>query len=496
MSSLEARLKRLEQSLSKAPAKTWPDLPTFWCGQYSNPDGGSCCFWHWRGLPRRWGKRHPIYSWQQRLLDDLEAGHRYIYILKPPKLGATELMLSYAIWKALTDPTWVNGQVGILVGTSLGETEQMIARAKDILAVKDGEDRPITDGEGNKSYRVPLHYSYNNKKEFTLNSVKFMAHPAGHYDAIRAKPNMKMIIGDEIAFFIRRKEDQSEIRSAFEHYKGGADTIVALITTAGAAPAGFAYEIFKEEPSLYRKHILTKEDGLEVHPQSGTSLLNPEDVEEKRRLSPATFKREFELQWGYDAGNIFSPEQVDACEAEYDTENRYLGSVKLGIDPGFGTSKFALVVTGIAEGRIRVMYAEEYERPDFQEMLALGEQLIYRYNVEKAYVDGSNPEFIRALKQKFGEDPDYLDPEKKKKSGWWRVVPVQYSTEERALSTRAIDLVTKGWVIVHKEQFKELLSQMRMASVNDQGKLDKTQMQLDLFDAMRLSLYGYEVDRQ
>jgi hypothetical protein len=37
----------------------------------------------------------------------------------------------------------------------------------------------------------------------------------------------------------------------------------------------------------------------------------------------------------------------------------------LGIDPGFGSSPFGLVVTEWVDKQIQVAYAEEFERPDF-----------------------------------------------------------------------------------------------------------------------------------
>lgn len=81
--------------------------------------------------------RHPYYSWEEDLISDLEKGFRYFYILKPPKIGATQFWLSYAEHQALTNPSWLNGQVAIVVGTNFGEAEQMIARAKEVLENKD-----------------------------------------------------------------------------------------------------------------------------------------------------------------------------------------------------------------------------------------------------------------------------------------------------------------------------------------------------------------------
>src|SRR5437867_2053267 len=75
----------------------------FWCGQYSNPDYGTCCFMHWRGLfffsSRR---RHTRYQFQEPIIQDLEQGVKYLAIFKPPKMGISELLLSYAVYKSLT----------------------------------------------------------------------------------------------------------------------------------------------------------------------------------------------------------------------------------------------------------------------------------------------------------------------------------------------------------------------------------------------------------
>src|ERR671923_217713 len=41
----------------------------------------------------------------------------------------------------------------------------------------------------------------------------------------------------------------------------------------------------------------------------------------------------------------------------------------IGIDPGFGSSKFAIVITQFQNGIIQVIYAEEFERPNFRVMI-------------------------------------------------------------------------------------------------------------------------------
>ena len=78
----------------------------------------------------------------------------------------------------------------------------------------------------------------------------------------------------------------------------------------------------------------------------------------------------------------------------------------MAIDPGYGSSAFGIVVTQWANGIVQIMHAEEYHRPDYNEMLSLTYGLMTKYNVDKVYIDGANPSFIRSLKLQIGEDAD------------------------------------------------------------------------------------------
>lgn len=507
-------LPTLEQKYSALGPKTWPALERFWCSHYKDsqgnviPDGAECCFWHWRGMPRRWpgdvsGKgeqRHPLYPWQERVLKDIDAGYTYFFILKPPKMGATELFISYAIWKALTDKTWGGGQVGILAGFNANETEQTIARAKDILAIKDEYGVPVIDMDGKKQYRVSIHQSYNNKREFSINNVRFLAHPAAHYDAVRGKPNMRMLLGDEIAFFIRKKEEQKEIKSAFEHYKGGNTTLVVLVTTAGPVQKGFAYDVLKEENSLYRKHILDyQKDGLTPHPESKTCLLSASELAEKKEKSPETFKREQELQFGYDTGTVFRAADIDkAIELgkKYDPEKILPEAYKSqGIDEGFGDSAFGVcVVQEIENGILQVIHAEEHNRPMLQDEVYAAYSRIVSWPIQTTQCDAAQPPFISALKSKLGEDPHYHKIDKAKHR-WMRVKPISFNITHKEMLGNAVILMERGRIAIHPK-FENLISALRTATATDHI-LDKEQTSYDdLFDAFRLALKPYHVEGQ
>jgi hypothetical protein len=76
----------------------------------------------------------------------------------------------------------------------------------------------------------------------------------------------------------------------------------------------------------------------------------------------------------------------------------------MGLDPGWRSSAFGIVLLQVANGRIEVLYADEIERPRYEEMSSLVKDMIHglnRRNVDpdymdsvKIYVDAANPEFI------------------------------------------------------------------------------------------------------
>jgi hypothetical protein len=278
---------------------------TFWCGHYIDPehgnvipDGATCCWWHWVGLPERFGQRHPCYPWQEQAMIDLEE-YDYHYTRKPPKIGATQFYLSWALHQACINSKWFNGQIAIVVGTRGEEALKMVERCKEILSYRDAEGKPIRDENGNLMTRLNINEDYNTKKEFSLNSVEFRAHPADNIDSIRSQPNMRFILIDEIAFF--RMTEQQKIRDAFEHYIGASEVKIVLITTAGFAPGGVGYEIETEQQSIYRKHLYDYNIGLVVHPESMTSLYIKSKIDELRGTT--SFNRNFLGIWGYGAGN-------------------------------------------------------------------------------------------------------------------------------------------------------------------------------------------------
>ena len=108
-----------------------------------------------------------------------------------------------------------------------------------------------------------------------------------------------------------------------------------------------------EETCIYKRIFLDYTYGL-------NKIYTQEEIE-KAKSSPS-FEKEYNLRYGYGTGNIFTIEQLDEIIKAGEKLNLQEfpvtdEGVYMGIDPGYGSSKFGIVVTDwIAEvGKIRVV---------------------------------------------------------------------------------------------------------------------------------------------
>lgn len=475
--------KKRSNLLQRYLTRTIHDVPeTFWCGHYLDPknksriiqDGEECCWWHWIGLPERFGKRHPCYPWQEQQLIDLEE-YDFHYIRKPPKVGATQFFLMWAMHQACINPHWLNGQVAIVVGTRGEEAEKMVERCKDMLAYKDNEGRPIRDDDGNLVTKLEIGEEYNTKKEFSLNTVEFRARPADNIDAIRSQPNMRFILIDEIAFF--RMVEQQKVRDAFEHYIGASEVKIVLVTTAGYAPGGVGYEIETEQNSIYRKHLYDYNIGLVVHPESFTSLYNKEWIDKQR--GSASFNRNFLGIWGYGAGNIFDSRTLDEISKEpYEFKDiRGLPNV-LSIDPAYGkvrdktSSKFAGLGMYKENGKLYTRSYFELEEPSDEEGLRRIETELQRYGYTNLVVDGHWTGIINSFSKKMN------------------AYGIVYADNLADMVDTAQKEVSDLNVLIHPTH-EPLIVQMRSIKRDDKGVPDKKSSRFDLGDAFLQAVWHF-----
>jgi hypothetical protein len=131
-------------------------------------------------------------------------------------------------------------------------------------------------------------------------------------------------------------------------------------------------------------------------------------------------------------------------------------------------------------------------------MVSHAYNLIRQYNlnngINKVFVDGSQPGFIRSLKIAIGEYAQYeYFVEKAKQDNnrplhlYMNIVPVNFSTKHRAMLGNVRKWIDKGHVAIDPDLFPELLTELRIATSDEEMTLDKTEYSMDLLDSLRLA---------
>ena len=178
------------------------------------------------------------------------------------------------------------------------------------------------------------------------------------------------------------------------------------------------------------------------------------------------------------------------------------------MDPGFGSSNFAIVCTQLVDGKIQVIAAEEYDRPDFTEMINEVWNLKQKCGqVTNIYADAANPEVWQALKKELNEvyRDDYIkDTIAQCKRFNLRIgdrmfiVPVPFSIEGAKMLQHTKWLLEEtdedgsGLVAMRRERFQKLVTALRTAVANEY-EIDKEQTSYnDILDAFRLALTFYK----
>src|ERR1051326_3524685 len=171
--------------------------------------------------------------------------------------------------------------------------------------------------------------------------------------------------------------------------------------------------------------------------------------------------------------------------------------ISMGIDPGYGSSSFGIVITQLVDSQLQVLYANEFQRPDFSDMLNVTMDLVKKYEVQKIYIDAANPSFIRALKLQIGDREDYesqISYYKKMKWNWHThmiVIPVSFNTEHKEMLGHCKMMLEKSYIAINPI-FDKLITSLRTA-IAEENSLDKEATSYDdILDAYQLALKNYE----
>jgi hypothetical protein len=321
--------------------------------------------------------------------------------------------------------------------------------------------------------------------------------------------NPKFILLDEADMF--RKSDQEDVRHVSERYIGKSNPYIVMVSTPNA-PNGLFEKTEKEpeETCIYRRLLLDYTYGID-------RIYTREEIE-KANPSPS-FEREYNLKYLGLIGNTFHTKDIDRAILLGDSYCPDLVSIGqsdivMGIDSGFGSSAFGLVLLEYINGQIHVKIAEEYEHVRYEDAVSKIKSILIRMDQRslnqslesvKIYVDASAPEFIRSLKMMVGEDdsPSYireqLDQCKKydlNPADYMTVMPVPFNPEAKNMLIHAKELLEYEArpLIGINSKFDKLLTALRTAVSDDSGKLDKERTSFDdLLDSFRLALRHFRI---
>jgi hypothetical protein len=435
---------------------------------------GNCCFNHIVGLPMKKQISMPLFDYEKQICDLLER-HKYLWVKKATGLGITELMLRYMAWLCLRDSVLRGSAMCIVTGPRLDLAITLIDRIKGLFP----------------SIVFPTKQTV-----IWLNGVKIEAFPSHHLDTMRGLANVSFVLLDESDFF--PPSQQEDARTVSERYIGKSDNFIVMVSTPNA-PGGLFEQIEKEpqEECMYKRLVLPYNVGV-------GKIYFPEELR-KAKNSPS-FEREYLCRYAGKVGNAFSMADIDWAvrigreyDPQKDADPRLPAS--MGIDPGYGSSKFAFVVTQQREGRIEVVYAEQFARPQFTDMIDNALNLIEELHINKVYIDSANPEVILQLKSALNERVDYREQMTELRSkgadpvAWMKVVPVSFSAEQTQMLGNLKILLEKRVLAINPE-FEELVLSLRTATERDGILIKEDSLHNDLLDALRLAVKYYSVGRQ
>jgi hypothetical protein len=395
-------------------------------------------------------------------------------------------MLRFMAWICVRNDDCKGSQMVIVTGPNQELAIMLIKRMKGLFADK-------------------LGITFDTKETvLELNGCSIEAYPSNHIDAFRSLTNPKFILVDEGDF--APKFQQDELRSVSERYIAKSDPYIVMVSTPNA-PGGLFQRIHQEplETCLYKKIFLDYTYGM-------GKIYSPKEIE-KAKQSPS-FPREYGLQYLGLIGNVFSQQSIDnATKIQYNPIVINPNAKKsFGVDAGFGSSNFAIVVTQYVDGKIQVIFAEEYERPNFQAMInriwEIKQQCRYISNI---YCDAANPEIWESLKREFDErygnqyvrdQFTYCKKYNLHIEDRMTVIPVPFSVEGAKMLQHTKWLLEEtdedgsSLIQIDRERFHKLATSLRTAVANEY-KLQKEETSFnDILDAFRLSLIFFKRSKE
>ena len=431
--------------------------------EIDNHNGIDCCFNHLIGLPLKNDKEYPLFDYEKLIFDAIEQ-NQHVWIKKSRGIGATELILRYLAWKALSSYILNNKSIFLVSGTREEFANSIKVRLERLFE--------------RKFPKIKFDSKYT---ELTIgNNTWVKVFPTKRIQDLRGYTDVSFIFIDEADFF--DPAEQWELEYVIKAYEEKSNCKIILTSTPNKPDSLFHQiernEIFK---GFFKKLFLDYSYGL-------NKIYDSAFIE--REKNEPYFQREYCLAYAGKPSNLFSAKSIDLCierGSHYDPDSINLNTDKyMTIDPAFSSSKFAILVGEWLHSKkvINIVYAEELQRPSYENavdhIFRLTKQL---GNIKNIGVDASNPELIVSLKNKLNENSNwsyiheniqYCKKYNLNLAHNMLVCPIVFNTENinfmSSHSKRLLD-DSRGLISIN-EKFNKLITALKGAVFNEY-KLDK-----------------------
>ena len=345
-----------------------------------------CCFTHIIGCPVKDFKipipgtdkfyrertTLPIFDWQKSFFEVFEKEQDNL-IIKSGGIGGSALKLRQTGYHICCLTDYNNTQVPIIVGPEKGLAQVMLKRFKDLFPF------PIKD----------------NKNTCSLNNCWLHVFASRNIDGIRSLENPRELFFDEFDFF--PLGEMNLVLDTMNRYMGKSGAKVNAMSTP-KNPYGYCYTL-EEDPMDFKILKIPYSVAL------GTVLSYVQIELAKKKHG---FEREYNLMYGGTTGNYFDEEDIKACITEYPIIPMKEATTIMGLDSGWSSSFFAIVILSFVRGNIYVMHVERHKNPHPQFMLNRVAELKREWFVYKILTDGADPQWIYQLKDRFKDSPPLI----------------------------------------------------------------------------------------
>jgi hypothetical protein len=420
--------------------------------------------------------------------------HKYRLIIKGNKIGLTTSCLMELFYHAITDCA---GHEILIIAQNLNMSKNHLYTLRKLVGnsikykrfiIGEPSEGLLRD-EVTKITQLFLHNPKNPSQP-----TRIIAIPANSGNAVSWRDVKYVFISD----ITQSNIDYSEILS-------GAFTRLAnsegyfLLESIPGDPIGPVYDLWlnSRQQQDNQNQFWIREYPTTMAVDFG--IVTQEFLDAERLRHGSLYSKFYDAQFVASGGNVFRLQDIQACEflgLEYNPDDTLFTEVlypkALSIDPGFGSSKFAILLTQLRNRKIEVLLADEFEQPSITEMIREIFSIIARYNVTKTFVDANNPEICRELKRSLNDNYyEIITKPEQALNSTQKVLPVNFGLMQTIMLTKLQLLVSQHQIAINN-RFNALLVQMRIAQeVN--GKLQKYQQgrTLDLIDALRMNILNY-----